>query len=48
MPCDSRIDDAGDSFGVFMSLRDITTDEKFNGSPLGRGKGRQALGWVVE
>ena len=25
-----------------------TTDEKSNDSPLGRGKGRQALGWVVD
>jgi len=25
-----------------------TTEERLTDSPLGRGKGRQALGWVVE
>jgi hypothetical protein len=32
---------------VFMPLRGATANE-VDGSPLGRGKGRQALGWVVD
>jgi len=30
-----------------MPLCGATTDERSNDSPFGRGKGRQALGWVV-
>jgi hypothetical protein len=29
-------------------LRGTTTDERSNDSPLGRGKGRVALGWVLD
>ena len=32
----------------FMPRCGSTTDEKSNDSPLGGGKGRQALGWVVD
>jgi len=46
MRCVSRIADSGDLMVVL--LRGTPTDEKLNDSPLGRGKGRQALGWVVE
>jgi len=31
-----------------MPLHGATADEKSNDSPLGRGTGRQALGWVVD
>jgi len=31
-----------------MPLRGVPTHERPDDSPLGRGKGRQALGWVVE
>jgi hypothetical protein len=31
-----------------MKMFHAATDEESNDSPLGRGKGRQALGWVVE
>jgi len=30
-----------------MKMLHAATDEESNDSPLGRGKGRQALGWVV-
>jgi hypothetical protein len=31
-----------------MKMFHVAEDEELNDSPLGRGKGRQALGWVVD
>ncbi len=42
------LDELRRAWEFFMQLRGATTDERPNDSPLGRGKGLQALGWVVD